>query len=300
MGRLEQVKPDLKDRIIAALLWSCAGLTLLTTIGIIWSLGEDTWLFLERVPLTDFLFGTHWAPLIEPRSYGVLPLVAGTVLIVVGSGIVSVPLGTGIGIFLSEFASARTQRYLKPVLEILAGIPSVVYGYFALTTITPLLQRILPATQVFNALSASIVVGIMTLPMVASLTDDALRSLSTTLKQGGYALGATSFEVITQVQVPAAAPRILAAHVLSLSRAIGETMAVTLAAGATPNLTVNPLESIQTLTAYIVQVSMGDTPQDSLEYRTSIAVGMLLFLMTFVLNWLAHRVFRKPAPVAGV
>ena len=196
-------------------------------------------------------------------------------------------------IFLSEYASERARSILKPVLEVLAGIPTVVYGFFALTFVTPILRTVLPDTHVFNAASAAIVVGIMVLPMVASLCDDAFRAVPDNLREGAYSLGATSFEVTTRVVVPAGLSGVFAAFVLAISRAIGETMAVTLAAGATPNLTMNPLESIQTMTAYIVQVSLGDTPAGTLTYQTLFAVAAVLFLVTLCLNILANMIMKR-------
>jgi phosphate transport system permease protein len=278
---------------IKSLLLLSALLSIFTTAGIIAVLGRETWDFFREVPVFSFLFGLNWTPLLEPRSYGVLPLLGGTTMIVVGSALIALPVGLGSAIFLSEYASERTRSILKPILEILAGVPTVVYGYFALTTVTPLLRSILPQTKIFNAASASVVVGIMILPMVASLCDDALRAVPTSLRQAGHALGATRLEVSTQVVVPGALSGILAAFVLAASRAFGETMAVTLAAGATPNLTANPLESIQTMTAYIVQVSLGDTPAGGVEYQTIFAVGSLLFLITLGMNILANRILKK-------
>jgi phosphate transport system permease protein len=237
-----------------------------------------------------FLFGTKWAPLLEPRSFGVLPLLCGTFLIVVGSAAVAIPVGLATAIYLGEYATPRVRNVVKPVLEVLAGIPTVVYGYFALTFITPVLAKIFPQTEVFNAASASIVVGIMVLPMIASLCDDAIRAVPASLREGAHALGATHMEVTTRVVVPAALSGIMASFVLAISRAIGETMAVTLAAGATPKLTLNPLESIQTMTAYIVQVSLGDTPAGTVEYQTIFAVGALLFVITLAMNVIANRV----------
>jgi len=278
---------------VKAALRICALLSILTTVGIIAVLSRETWGFFMEVPVFDFLFGLNWAPLLEPRSYGVLPLLGGTAMIVVGSALIAIPVGLGSAIFLSEYAGDRTRSIVKPILEILAGVPTVVYGYFALTSVTPLLKAVIPNTQIFNAASASVVVGIMILPMVASLCDDALRAVPTSLRQAGHALGATRLEVSTQVVVPGALSGILASFVLAASRAFGETMAVTLAAGATPNLTVNPLESIQTMTAYIVQVSLGDTPAGGVEYQTIFAVGSLLFLITLGMNILANRILKR-------
>jgi phosphate transport system permease protein len=245
------------------------------------------------VPASNFLFGTRWTPLLEPKSYGILPLLFGTTLIVIGAAIVALPVGLACAIYLSEYAGNRTRDLVKPILEILAGIPTIVYGFFAITFVTPILRTLIPSTEVFNAASAGIVVGIMVLPMVASLCDDALRAVPNALRDGAYSLGATSFEVTARIVVPASLSGIFAAFVLAISRAIGETMAVTLAAGATPNLTLNPLESIQTMTAYIVQVSLGDTPAGTLSYQTLFAVGAVLFSMTLVLNLIANAIMNR-------
>jgi phosphate transport system permease protein len=284
---------SIRETAIQAALFLCALVSVATTVGVIVVLATESYAFFREVPVHEFLFGTRWTPLLEPRSFGVLPLVAGTLWIVLGAAIVAVPLGLGSAIFMSEYASPRVRSILKPVLEILAGIPTVVYGYFALTFVTPLLKAIIPATQIFNAASAGIVVGIMILPMVASLCDDAMRSVPNSLREAGYALGATPMEVSTRVVVPAALSGVLASFILAASRAIGETMAVALAAGATPKLTANPLESIQTMTAYIVQLSMGDAPAGTVEYRTLFAVGALLFVITLGMNILGQRILGR-------
>jgi phosphate transport system permease protein len=281
------------ESLLEKVFFLCAILSVVTTVSVIAILALETGRFLQQVPITEFLFGTEWTPLLEPKHYGILPLVSGTMLIVIGAAIVALPVGVASAVYLSEYASDRTRNIIKPILEILAGIPTVVYGYFALTFITPSIKIILPETQVFNAASAAIVVGIMVLPMIASLCDDALRSVPDSPRQGAYSLGATSFEVSARVVIPAALSGIFAAFVLAISRAIGETMAVTLAAGATPNFTLNPLESIQTMTAYIVQVSLGDTPSGSITYQTLFAVASVLFLSTFVLNILGTWVMRR-------
>jgi phosphate transport system permease protein len=232
----------------------------------------------------------------QPQSFGVLPLLWGTVQITIGAALIAVPLGLASAIYLSEYASDRMRAWLKPILELLAGIPTVVYGYFALTFVTPLLKNFIPSIQVFNALSGAIVVGIMILPTIATLSDNALRAVPVSLRQAAYALGATSFEVTTRVVVPAGLSGVIASFLLGISRAIGETMAVTIAAGATPNLNFSMLESIQTVTAYIVQVSLGDTPSGSIEYQTLFAVAMLLFFITLLINvisqWILSR-FRE-------
>ncbi len=286
-------RPRYLENSLHVVFFLCAAVSTLTTAAVIAVLAFETWGFLQQVPLTDFLFGTTWTPLLQPKSYGLLPLLAGTTMIVVGSAMVAVPIGLASAIYLSEYASDRARNLLKPILEVLAGIPTVVYGFFALTFVTPLLKTVFPATQVFNAASAAIVVGIMVLPMVASLCDDAFRAVPDSLREGAYSLGATSFEVTTRVVVPASLSGVFAAFVLAISRAIGETMAVTLAAGATPILTLNPLESIQTMTAYIVQVSLGDTPQGTLTYQTLFAVASVLFLITLSLNLIANFIMKR-------
>jgi len=282
-----------KEEFIRVALFLCAFLSIITTLSIIVVLVREASYFFREIPFLDFLTGTRWTPLLEPRSFGVLPLVCGTFLIVIGAGLVAIPVGLACAIYLAEYAPARVRSIIKPVLEILAGIPTVVYGYFALSFVTPILAVIFPSTQIFNAASAAIVVGIMVLPMVASLCDDAIRAVPDSLRDGAYALGATHFEVTTRVVVPASLSGVVASFVLASSRAIGETMAVTLAAGATPKMTFNPLESIQTMTAYIVQVSLGDTPAGTVEYQTIFAVGALLFAITLIMNVVANRVLRR-------
>jgi len=290
---MKPAKPRYLENILHGAFFFCAALSTVTTVAVIGVLAFETFGFLQVVPLTDFLFGTQWTPLLHPKSYGLLPLLAGTTLIVVGASLVALPIGLSCAIYLSEYASDSARSILKPVLEVLAGIPTVVYGFFALTFVTPLIRIVFPQTHVFNAASGAIVVGIMVLPMVASLCDDALRAVPQSLREGAYSLGATSFEVTARVVVPGGLSGIFAAFVLAVSRAIGETMAVTLAAGATPNLTMNPLESIQTMTAYIVQVSLGDTPAGTLTYQTLFAVASVLFLITLVLNIIANRVMKR-------
>ena len=281
---------------IGALLFGAGAISILTTIGIIAVLVWESLGFFRRVSVVEFLTGTQWTPLFVPEHFGVLPLVVGSVLVSIIAALIAIPLGLGSAIYLSEFAPMRLRRFLKPVLEILAGVPSVVYGYFALTFVTPLLQPLIPGLQLFNALSAGIVVGIMVLPLIASLSEDAMNAVPRGLRQGAYALGATKFEVATRVVTPAALSGIVASFILAISRAIGETMAVVLAAGMTPNLTLDVRESIQTLTAYIVQVSLGDTPFGSIEYQSIFAVGLMLFAVTLGMNvfgrWFLKR-FRE-------
>lgn len=277
-------------------LFICALLSIATTVGIIVVLAVETFAFFREVSILEFLTGTEWTPLFATPRFGVLPLVAGTVLVSSIAMIVSLPMGLLSAIYLSEYADPRIRRSIKPVLEILAGVPTVVYGYFALLFVTPVLQRFIPDLAGFNALGPGIVMGIMILPLVSSLAEDAMQAVPRGLREGSYALGATRMQTSLRVVVPAALSGITAAFMLAASRAIGETMIVAIAAGQQPRLTGNPLVPIETMTAYIVQVSMGDTPQGTLEYRTIFAVGALLFLSTFVLNlasaWLRER-FRQ-------
>ena len=281
------------ETVIKLFLLSCALLSVATTGFIVFILVSEGLVFFEHVSPVDFFFGTKWAPILEPQHFGVLPLVLGTFQIAVGAAVVAVPLGLGSAIFLSEYASPKARDIIKPVLEILAGIPTVVYGYFAVTTITPILGKLFPSIQVFNAASAAIVVGIMILPMIASLCDDALRTVPKAVRDAGYALGATKAEVTNQLVMPGALSGVFASFVLAISRAIGETMAVTLAAGANPSMSLNPLESIQTMTAFMVQISMGDVVSGSVEYQTIFAVGIVLFGITLTMNLIAHWVVKK-------
>ena len=273
-----------KESAIGGILFAAGGVSILTTAGIIAVLVWESVAFFRRVPISEFLTGTVWTPLFVPQHFGVLPLLAGSVLVALVAAAIAIPLGLGSAVYLSEFSPSRLRAWLKPILEILAGVPSVVYGYFALTFVTPVLQKIVPGLDMFNALSAGIVVGIMVVPLIASLSEDAMNAVPSELRYGAYALGSTKFEVATRVVTPAALSGIVASFILAISRAIGETMAVVLAAGMTPNLTFDVRESIQTLTAYIVQVSLGDTPFGSIEYQSIFAVGLLLFAVTLVMN----------------
>jgi phosphate transport system permease protein len=274
-------------------LFVCALLSIGTTIGIIVVLAVETVAFFQDVSVIEFLTGTEWTPLFANARFGVLPLVVGTILVSGIAMIVALPMGVLSAIYLSEYANPRVRRAIKPVLEILAGVPTVVYGYFALLFVTPILQRIVPDLAGFNALSPGIVMGIMILPLVSSLAEDAMQGVPRGLREGSYALGATKMQTSLRVVVPAAFSGITAAFILAASRAIGETMIVAIAAGQQPRLTVDPTVPIETMTAYIVQVSLGDTPQGTLEYRTIFAVGTLLFIGTFGLNlasaWLRER-----------
>lgn len=287
------MSPRRVERAIEVLLFLCALASVGTTAGIIAVLAIETFSFFGEVSIVEFLTGTEWTPLFANKQFGVLPLVLGTTVVSVIALVVAVPTGLLSAIYLSEYAPERVRRVVKPVLEILAGVPTVVYGYFALTFVTPLLQQWIPGLSGFNALSPGIVMGLMILPLVSSLSEDAMQAVPRGLREGAYALGATRMQTAVQVVVPAAFSGIIAAVILAASRAIGETMIVAIAAGQQPRFTANPFVPIETMTAYIVQISLGDTPQGTLEYRTIFAVGMLLFVMTFGLNllssWLRAR-----------
>ena len=280
----------LPERIVNLFLLLCSSVSILTTIGIVTVLLFEAVQFFREISFLDFVTGTKWTPLFASKHFGVLALMAGTVLVAVGAMIVALPLGLLSAVYLSEYAPDRARRIIKPVLEILAGIPTVVYGFFALIFVTPLLRQISEDIAVFNGLSAAIVMGIMIMPMVSSLSEDAMRSVPRSLREGAYALGATKLEVSTGVVVPAALSGIVAAFILAASRAIGETMIVTIAAGQNPNFTLNPLVPIETMTAYIVQVSLGDTPTGTLEYKTIFAVALGLFFITLVMNLVSQYV----------
>ncbi|MBI4334374.1 MAG: phosphate ABC transporter permease subunit PstC [Chloroflexi bacterium] len=279
------------------LLLGCALVSVLTTIGIVVMLVVQAAGFFSQVSLLEFVAGAEWTPLFQPQHFGVLPLVGGTLLTAGIAILVALPLGLASAIYLSEYARDTVRKTVKPLLEILAGVPTVVYGYFALTFVTPLLRNIFTELIVFNALSAGLVMGIMIIPLVSSLSEDAMVAVPRSLRNAAYGLGATRFEVATRVVIPAAVSGIVAACILALSRAAGETMIVAIAAGATPKLTLNPLESIQTMTAYIVQISLGETPHGTVEYYTIFAVGLVLFVMTLLMNlfgqWFVRRYREK-------
>ncbi|WP_407945735.1 phosphate ABC transporter permease subunit PstC [Paenibacillus puerhi] len=281
------------DVLIPKILAFFAIISILTTVGIVFILVFESVGFFRVVRFWDFITGIKWTPLFEPPEYGVLPLITGTLLITVIASIVAIPIGLGSAIYLSEYAPAKVRNIIKPILEILAGIPTIVYGFFALTFVTPVLRFIIPQTEIFNALSAGIVVGIMIIPIISSLSEDAMVAVPAALRNGAYALGATKLEVAIKIVVPAALSGIVSSFVLGLSRAIGETMIVTLAAGNMAVLAYNPLQSLQTLTAYIVSVSSGDTRYGSTEYLTIYAVGMTLFVLTLIMNILASYISRK-------
>jgi phosphate transport system permease protein len=273
--------------------------SVLTTVGIVVVLMGETWQFFRQVSLKQFFMDTEWTPLFAEKRFGIWPLFCGTALISALAMVVALPLGLLIAIYLSEFASERLRRTIKPILEVLAGVPTVVYGYFALLFVTPLFQRFIPSLAGFNGLAPGIVMGFMILPMVASLSEDAVYAVPQSLREGSYALGATRLQMIFRTILPAALSGITASFILAISRAVGETMIVAIAAGQQPTLTFNPLVPIETMTAYIVQVSLGDTPHGTLEYNTIFAVGMMLFLSTLLLNlislWLRERYRRAYA-----
>jgi len=282
-----------QEKLIEIILILFASISIFTTIGIVFSLMFETVIFFSEVSIIEFFTSIRWSPVFDPPSFGVLPLISGTLLIALLSSLVSLPLGLGSAIYLSEFATSKTRKIIKPIIELLAGIPSIVYGFFALTFITPLLRTIFPQTDIFNALSASIAVGIMTLPMVASLSEDAMMAVPNSIRQGAYALGSTKLEVAIHVIVPAAFSGIASSFVLAISRAIGETMIVAIAAGQTPSMSINPLGSIQTMTGFMVNMALGDIQQGSIEFKTVFAVGAVLFVITLLMNVFAKYVIAK-------
>ncbi|MBW4455172.1 MAG: phosphate ABC transporter permease subunit PstC [Nostoc indistinguendum CM1-VF10] len=278
---------------VKALFALFAFISVITTIGIVLTLVFETVEFFQEVSIWQFLTDTQWTPLFTNKQFGIMVLISATLLISVIAIAVALPLGLLAAICLSEYAPAKLRKWLKPALEVLAGVPTVVFGYFALFTVTPFLQTFIPGMQGFNALSAGIVLGISIIPLVASLSEDALYSVPRSLREGAYALGSTKRETIISVVLPAALSGIVASFILAISRAIGETMIVTIAAGQNPQLGLNPLVPIQTMTAYIVQVSKGDTPAGSLAYKTIFAVGMTLFLITLALNIFSYWFVRR-------
>jgi phosphate transport system permease protein len=284
----------LRQRIIKGLLMACAYLSVLTTFGIVFVLIFETINFFREVSIVEFLTSTKWSPAFTDPEFGIMVLICGTLLTTAVAIAFAVPVGLLAAIFLSEYASTRLRRWLKPALEVLAGVPTVVYGYFALTFVTPFLQdTILPSLQIFNALSAGLVMGVMIIPTVASVSEDAIYAVPRSLREGAYALGATRREVATRIVVPAALSGIVASVILGISRAVGETMIVAIAAGNLANLTANPLESVQTMTAFIVQVASGDTATGTLTFNTIFAVGMTLFVMTLILNLISYWFVRR-------
>jgi len=281
------------EKLIVGLLATCAALTILVTFGVLYTLSVEAIQFFSEVSIVDFLTDTQWTPLFTDKHFGILPLLSGTILTSFIAVAIALPIGLTIAVYMNEYAPASFAFRVKPVLEILAAVPTVVYGYFALTVVTPFLQKIYPDLSSFNALSAGFVMGIMIIPLISSLSQDALYAVPKSMREAAYGLGATKLQTSFQVLVPAASSGIIVSVILAISRAIGETMIVAIAAGMQPNLTLNPTVPIQTITTYIVQISMGDVPHGSLEYRTIFAAGITLFVLTFFLNNLSFWFKRK-------
>ena len=283
----------IKEKLIEYLMMACSFITVLTTIIIIIILTIDSIEFFREVSFREFFTSKQWTPLFSEKHFGILPLLMGTLLTTTIAILVAVPLGLIIAVYLNEYASPRFTSFVKPILEILAAIPTVVYGFFALQFVTPFLQSFIPGLAGFNALSPGLVMGIMIIPYITSLSEDALRAVPSSLREASYGMGATRFQTAFRVMIPAASSGIIVSIILAISRALGETMIVAIAAGQEPKFTFNPKESVETITTYIVQVSMGDVPQDSLEYRTIFAAGMTLFIFTFLLNNISFWMRRK-------
>lgn len=283
----------LSEKIIEGLLAFSGVLTILTTIGIIWVLVSESWSFFQGISLWDFFTDTEWTPLFSEKHYGIMPLLTGTLLTTTIAVLTALPIGLTIAIYLSEYVDKRVRRSIKPALEILAAVPTVVYGFFALTVVTPFLQSFIPGLGSFNALSAGIVMGIMIIPLISSLSEDALYAVPKSLREASFGMGATRFQTSFKVVVPAASSGILVSIILAVSRAIGETMVVAIAAGQQPNLTFDPREGVETITAYIVQVSLGDVQHGSPEYKTIFAAGITLFVFTFILNNISFWIKKK-------
>ena len=281
------------EDVVKGVLALCAFVSVATTVGIVVALFLPAFEFFQDVSLRDYLTGSEWAPLFNPPSFGVLPLIAGTLLVTVVAMLVCAPFGLGVAIYLSEYAHERARRTLKPTLEVLAGIPTVVFGYFALTLISPTLQDLGLPVGTFSALSAALVVGVMLIPTVASVSEDAMAAVPQDLRAGAYALGSSRLQVATRIVVPAAISGIIASFVLAISRAIGETMIVLIAAGGQPNLTADPTEVVQTMTAFIAATAQGDVATGTTAYKTIFAVGATLFVMTFVMNLVSIRLVRR-------
>lgn len=282
-----------KDRIVEGILLLAACVSVFTTLAIVYILVKESVLFFSHVPLWQFLTDTQWTPLFDDAHFGISVLLAGTISSSFVALLIAVPLGTIIAIYLSEFAGHKTREILKPILELLSGIPTIIYGFFALLVVTPLLQKLMPELPTFNILSAGLVMGIMIIPYVSSLSEDAMRAVPMSLREGAYALGSTRFQTATRVVVPAALSGIASAYILGISRAVGETMILAVAAGMQPNLTLNPLESAATVTSFIVQVALGDLPHASIGYQTIFAAGLTLMLLTLSFNLLGYWLRRK-------
>ncbi len=287
---------NVRERFIEAVLFAAASISVFTTAAIVYILVSESWVFFQHVPLKDFLFDTQWTPLFDDTHYGIMVLLSGTITSSAVALLVALPLGTIIAIYLSEFARPWVREVAKPFLELLGGVPTIVYGYFALVFLTPLLQLFYPELPGFNLLSAGLIMGIMIIPYVASLSEDAMRSVPMSLREGSYAMGATRLQTALRVVVPASVSGIASAYILGISRAVGETMILAVAAGMQPNLTFNPAEAGATITSYIVQVALGDLPHGSIGYQTIFAAGLTLMLLTLTFNvlgyWLRKR-FRE-------
>ncbi|UII34487.1 phosphate ABC transporter permease subunit PstC [Fulvivirga ulvae] len=281
------------EKIIEGALAFSGLITILTTLGIIWVLVSESFSFFQVVSVTDFLTDTEWTPLFTQKHYGILPLLTGTFLTTAIAILTAMPIGIAIAVYLSEYAPKNFRKSIKPALEVLAAVPTVVYGFFALTVVTPFLQNIVPDLGSFNALSAGLVMGIMIIPMISSLSEDALHALPKSLREASYGMGATRFQTAFKVAVPAASSGIIVSIILAIARAIGETMIVAIAAGQQPILTLDPRDAVETITAYIVQVSLGDVPHGSLAYKTIFAAGITLFIFTFVLNNISFWIKKK-------
>jgi len=283
----------LKEYLIERVLFLCAFITILTTVGIVLVLGIEAAGFFRQISFTEFFTGTQWTPLFSEKHFGILPLLSGTLLVTTIAIGVALPIGLSIAVYLSEYAPVRLRKTVKPALELLAAVPTVVYGFFALKYVTPFLQHFLPELSTFNALSAGLVMGIMIIPFISSLSEDALFAVPTSLREAAYGMGSTRLQTAFRVIMPAASSGIAASIILAVSRAIGETMIVAIAAGQMPNFTFSPCQSVQTITAYIVQVSSGDVPYGSLEHKTIFAPGITLFGFTFILNNISFWIKKK-------
>ena len=284
---------NLSERVIEALLFAAAAVSVLTIVGIVYVLVSESIHFFQRVSMVDFLTDTQWTPLFDDAHFGIMVLVSGTLVSSAVALIVAIPMGTVIAIYLSEFAKPKVREISKPVLELLGGIPTIVFGYFALLMVTPLLQKIFPELPGFSLLSAGLVMGIMIVPYVASLSEDAMRAVPMSLREGAYAMGSTRLYTALHVVVPAAFSGLAASYILGISRAVGETMILAVAAGMQPNLTWNPMEPAATITSYIVQVALGDLPHGSIGYQTIFAAGLTLILITLAFNILGQWMRRK-------
>ena len=282
-----------RDRIVETVLLACGLVAVFTTVAIVFILVKESVAFFEHVTLWEFLTGTTWTPLFADGQFGILPLVAGTLTVTGVALVVAIPLGTLIAIYLSEYASHRLREVVKPVLELLGAVPTVVYGYFALLMVTPLLQKLIPDLPGFNMLSAGLVIGLMIVPYVASVSEDAMRSVPRYMREGSYAMGATKLQTALRVVFPGALSGIAAAYILGISRAVGETMVVAIAAGMQPTMTFDPREPAATITAYIVQVSLGDLPHESIGYQSIFAAGLVLMLITLVFNVIGFFLTRR-------